>query len=419
MSRLSLGTKVLMLITALSMTLVSTISAADFTEFPKLTWSTTVPANTTTDDFAHKPIEDQYLPIVSTKDNTAYMLLRHKAGNKSTYQMMAVNDVTGKQKWVHTSPYRYNPYNIDANGNAYYVEDVKVGNKHGSKLIALDANMKPRWEKVFPDGGNFEVLSDGRYAVIDFVKEQNLLKLYSPEGKEILSRLYNGNIRHIQGDYVGTANYEENATVITIYSISRNKKVTSYEWPKEYFSPYHNDFDVLSGGTILVPLIDEKTGMETLQGISPTGKKKWTRSLPTPVPNSTLFQSIGNHFLIQEENTLSVYDTNNKQISTRTFDDLPELGKLQFLNKDTFVFGAVEDKGLVPVKLIEQGFTHNDYVTLPSKAVYHVLDRTLSSINALKLDQAPFSAENIRFVNANTFYLTMEKTLAKYELTGK
>ncbi|WP_338554059.1 hypothetical protein [Paenibacillus sp. KS-LC4] len=388
-------------------------SAADFTELPEPQWTITLPDHTSTTvlDKNYYFLGKKYFPIVSEHNGsrTGYMFQYYNPGvkGKSTYKMMAFDDTTGKQTWTRNSPHAYNAFDIDRKGNLYYVEQVKIDKKTYRKLVALDSNNKQRWVKTLASSFNWYVLDDGRIAIIDTIQNKSHLVLYSTEGKQLLNREYDGIIRHIQGNYVGSVNYVGAATILDIYSISANKKMTTAKYPQDYFSYIHAEFDVLSGGTLLVPVLDAKTGIETLYGYSPDGNKKWSRIMPTPDSDrkDRLFMSIGNHYLVQDKNTLTVYDTNNKLVATRTFDNMPDQYTLQPLGSQSIAFGGVESKGY-----------WYDFEK-PSKAVFYVVDaRTLKTQNALILEQARFAERNIRFLNTDTFYLDMGTRLAKYEL---
>ncbi|SFE73678.1 hypothetical protein SAMN04487969_1068 [Paenibacillus algorifonticola] len=413
MKKYALRIQLFSLIAILTTCLSHPVSAADFTELPEPRWTITVPDHTSTTNFDKNDyfLGKKYLPIVSDHNGfrTGYMLQYYQPGGKSkpTYKMMAFDDTTGKQKWIRNSPHAYNAFDMDHNGNLYYVEQVKIEKKNFSKLVALDSNNKQRWVKTLAYNFNWYVLDDGRIATIDTIQNKSHLVLYSAEGKQLLNREYDGVIRHIQGNYVGSVNYIGATTILDIYSISANKKIATAKLPQDYFSYIHADFDVLSGGTLLVPVFDAKTGMETLYGYAPDGKKKWSRIMPTPEPDhkDRLFMSIGNHYLVQDKNMLTVYDTNNKLVATRTFDDLPDQYTLQLLGNQSIAFGGVESKG-----------SWFDFEK-PSKAVFYVVDsRTLKTQTSLILEEARFAERNIRFLNANTFYLDMSTSLAKYEL---
>ncbi|MGG4142201.1 hypothetical protein ABEW34_03635 [Paenibacillus algorifonticola] len=413
MRKFSLRIQLFSLMAILTTFLSHSVSAADFTELPEPRWTITVPDHTSTNilDRNYYFLGKKYFPIISEHNGsrTGYMFQYYSPGgkSKSTYRMMAFDDTTGKQKWIRNSPHVYNAFDIDRNGNLYYVEQVKIEKKNVRKLVALDSNNKQRWSKTLAYSFNWYVLDDGRIATIDTIQNKSHLVLYSTEGKQLLDREYDGVIRHIQGNYVGSVNYVGAATILDIYSISANKKITTAKYPQDYFSYIHADFDVLSGGTILVPALDAKTGIETLYGYSPDGTKKWSRIMPTPEPDrkDRLFMSTGNYYLVQDKNTLTVFDTNNKLVATRTFDDLPDQYTLQLLGNQSIAFGGVESKG-----------SWFDFEK-PSKAAFYVLDsRTLKTQTSLILEQARFAERNIRFLNATTFYLDMGTSLAKYEL---
>ncbi|MFC4304559.1 hypothetical protein [Cohnella boryungensis] len=413
MKKFCLRIQLLSLLALMTALWAQPVAAANYTELPVPQWTVKIPKNTSTDYFYknYYTLGKKFLPILS-EDNgsyTAYTLLHHTPGGKSkpSYQVMALDDKTGSRKWIRSLPYSYNAFDMDLNGNLYYVDKVKSGKKTVYNLVALDSNNKQRWVKTFTTSNNYSVLDDGRIAVIGFAEGKDTLELYSSEGKLLHSRSYAGIIRHIQGNYVGLVNYTGDVTALEIYSVSTNKKIAAASLPKEFFNRVHADFDVLSGGTVLVPVFDAKTGIETLHGYSPDGKRKWSRVLPTPEPNyeDKLFMSIGNNYLVQDKNSLNVYDTNNRLVAARTFDDLPGQGSLQRLGNQSISFGAAESKGY-----------WYDYEK-PTKAVFHVLDaRTLQTLSSLTLEQAPFSERNIRFLNASTFYIDLYDRLSKYEL---
>jgi hypothetical protein len=181
----------------------------------------------------------------------------------------------------------------------------------------------------------------------------------------------------------------------------------------------HADFEVLSGGTVIVPIYDAKTEVETLHGYKPNGEEKWTRRLPKPAQDvvygttyahgmyDSIYVSLGNNYLIQEKNKLSLYNTNNQLIATKTFDDLPAQGLLQQLNDHSIVFGATD----------KSQAWYDSTKPEPKKAVYYILDsRTLKVKNTLELDEALFHQADIRFHDANTFYIHMGETITKYVL---
>lgn len=412
MKKLSLRLSCVALITALAFS-TSSAAASQFTELPDPVWKIEVPQSTSIDYFykEYYHLAKQYSPIISRQGDyhTAYSLLyRAASGEKSSYQVMAVDDATGQQKWIRSFPYSYNAFDIDLQGNLYYLEKVMLGKKMVDKLVALDSANQVRWTKQFDTSHNYSVLDDGRIAAINVSGNKNTLDLFSSEGKQLYSRSYDGIIRHIQGDYVGTVDYTKTVTRLNIFALSTNKKVVSVNLPFEYHNRVHADFDVLSGGTVLIAIMNANTATETLYGFSPDGTKKWSRVLPTPKENETdkLFMSVGNDYIVQDGHTLSVYDTNNRLLATKTFDELPGQATLQRLDSQTIVLGAVEDKG-----------AWYDYEK-PSKAVYYVLDtRTLNVKQELLLEEAAFSERNIRFTDAHTFYLNMFSSLAKYELS--
>ncbi|CAH0118172.1 MULTISPECIES: hypothetical protein [unclassified Paenibacillus] len=407
---------------AISLT-CKTVSATEFTTLPEPVWTAAVPANTTTDEY-YKNLYftgQRPLPVVNSDSRTAFTFLYQSGLSTGKYKLLALDDDNGRQKWVHASPFKYNPFDMDRFGNVYYQDEEKSGNRMIYKLVALDANNKQRWVKTFDNSFNYNVLDDGRIAVVTFSRENVTVTLYSKEGKLLVARKFDGEIRHIQGNYIGVRNLKapNSTTTIDIYSISSGKKIVTVAQPQDYISNVYADFDVLSGGTLLVPIYNAKTGVETLNGYAPDGQKKWSRTLPKPSQVTetgtmyartiydSLFVSVGNNFVIQEKNKLSLYDTNNKLIAEKTFSELPGQGKLQRLDDQTFVFGAVEEK--------EPWYFASE--PEPKKAIYYVLDsRTLGIMNSLVIDDALFNQADVRFHDANTFYIDTKDRLAKYVL---
>lgn len=416
--------------------LAPTASAAEFTRLPQPEWTAAMPANTSTepDSKNYYYLGDRHLPVVSDENGsrTAYTFLfqadRSSGKLKRIYRLLALDDATGKTKWMNTSQQTYNSFDMDLSGNAYNIDRGKSGAKTLDKLIALDSNGKQRWVKTFGGSNNYRVLGDGRIAVITLhTGMDTTLTLYSKEGKTLYTRKFkDADIRHIQGDYVGVVNYKapKSTTTIEIYSISSGKKIATAVLPPEYFNAVHAEFDVLSGGTLLVPVYNAKTGVETLYGYAPDGKLKWSRVLPTATQNgeygsdtvyggvvyaktiyNSLFVSVGNNYLVQEKNKLSLYDTSNRLIAAKTFDDLPGQGSLQRLGDGSIVFGATERPGFLPTK------------PEPKKAAFYVMDsRTLQVKHSLVMEDALFNQADVRFYDANTFYLDSRGSLTKYIL---
>ncbi|WP_433709100.1 hypothetical protein [Paenibacillus illinoisensis] len=433
MNRITKRTFLITTITALLIIpLVSTnptASAADYKQLPEPEWTYDVPTGTQTDIhnknyyFTGKTI----YPIVSEKINseTAYTFLYHSdrstGKTKPVYTLLAIDDKTGKQKWTHKSPLLYNSFEVDQSGNVYYFDEGKSGNKKVYKLTALDSNNKPRWVKTFKEQFQFNVLEDGRIAVIIFTKDTSVITLYTKEGKQLTKKELPGHVRHIQGNFAGVINSSalRNKTTIDIYSISTGKKVISAVQPQDHVNIVHADFEVLSGGTVIVPIYDAKTKVETLHGYKPNGEEKWTRPLPKPAQDAvygttyahnmydSLYVSLGNNYLIQEKNKLSLYNTNNQLIATKTFDDLPAQGLLQRLSDHSIVFGAAD----------KSQSWYDSKKPEPKKATYYVLDSwTLKVKNTLVLDDALFHQADVRFHDANTFYIHMGETITKYVL---
>jgi len=111
----------------------------------------------------------------------------------------------------------------------------------------------------------------------------------------------------------------------------------------------HADFEVLSGGTVIVPIYDAKMEAETLHGYKPNGEKM----------------------------------------------------------DQTIIFGAVD----------KTQAWYDSSKPVPKKAVYYILDsHTLKIKNSFVIDNALFHQADIRFHDANTFYIQMSKTIAKYVL---
>lgn len=403
------------------------VSAAEYTTLPNPLWTAAVPTDTTTDEYS----KDYYfsgsrsLPVVNEDSRTFFTFLyqsdRSTGKSKQIYKLLALDDENGRQKWVRTSPLKYNSFDMDRFGNFYYLDEEVNGSKKMYKLVALDSNSKQRWVKTFNETISYRVLEDGRIAVIAFSKNNETLSLYSNEGKPLVTRKFAGGIRHIQGNYISVLNPKApgNTTTIDIYSISTGKKIVTAVQPQDYINIVHADFDVLSGGTILVPIYNAKTGSETLYGYSPDGQKKWSRLLPKSSQVAeygtlyaytiydSLYMSAGNNFVIQDQNKLSLYDTSNRLIAEKAFSDLPGQGRLKRLDDRTMVFGAVEQK---------QPW-YFAYEPEPKKAVYYVLDaRTLGIKNSLLIEDALFNQADVRFHDANTFYIDTKNSLAKYVL---
>jgi outer membrane protein assembly factor BamB len=360
-----------------------------------------------------------------TNLETAYTFLyktaRSAGKSKAVNSILAIDDKTGKQKWIHDSPMRYNSFDLDEEGNVYYYDEVMSGNKKVYKLIALDSNNKQRWVKTFKEHFQFNILEDGRIAVVTFTKDTSVITIYNQEGKQLIKTEFPGHMRHIQGNYVGliNSNAPRSTTTIDIYSISTGKKVVTAVQPQDHVNIVHADFEVLSGGTVIVPTYDAKTKVETLHGYKSNGEEKWTRRLPKPAQDAvygttyahgmydSIYVSLGNNYLIQEKNKLSLYNTNNQLIATKTFDDLPAQGLLQQLNDYSIVFGATD----------KSQAWYDSTKPEPKKAVYYILDsRTLKVKNTLELDEALFHQADIRFHDANTFYIHMGETITKYVL---
>ncbi|MEC0128260.1 hypothetical protein [Paenibacillus pabuli] len=405
------------------------VSAADYKQLPKPEWTYDVPTDTTTQIhsknyyFTGKSV----YPIVSEQTNseTAYTFLYQSGSSnsksKSVHTLLAIDDKTGKQKWIHNSPMPYNSFEIDLSGNVYYFDEVKSGNKKVYQLISLDSNNKPRWVKTFKEYFQFNILEDGRIAVVTFTKDTSVISLFTKEGKQLIQREFPGHVRHIQENYVGliNSNAPGNTTTIDIYSIPTGKKIISAVQPQDHVNIVHADFEVLSGGTLIVPIYDAKTEVETLHGYKPNGEKKWIRPLPKPAQDAvfgttyahnmydSLYVSLGNNYLIQEKNKLSLYNTNNQLIATKRFTDLPAQGLLQRLNDQSIVFGAVD----------KTQAWYDSSKPEPKKAAYYILDsRTLKIKNAIVLNDALFHQADVRFHDANTFYIHMSETIAKYVL---
>ncbi|KAA8787239.1 outer membrane protein assembly factor BamB [Paenibacillus sp. 4624] len=406
-----------------------TISAAGYKLLPKPEWTYHVPSDTTTQIHSKNNYYTGRVvfPIVSELTNleTAYTFLyktaRSAGKSKAVNSILAIDDKTGKQKWIHDSPMRYNSFDLDEEGNVYYYDEVMSGNKKVYKLIALDSNNKQRWVKTFKEHFQFNILEDGRIAVVTFTKDTSVITIYNQEGKQLIKTEFPGHMRHIQGNYVGliNSNAPRSTTTIDIYSISTGKKVVTAVQPQDHVNIVHADFEVLSGGTVIVPIYDAKTKVETLHGYKSNGEEKWTRRLPKPAQDAvygttyahgmydSIYVSLGNNYLIQEKNKLSLYNTNNQLIATKTFDDLPAQGLLQQLNDYSIVFGATD----------KSQAWYDSTKPEPKKAVYYILDsRTLKVKNTLELDDALFHQADIRFHDENTFYIHMGETITKYVL---
>lgn len=411
---------------------VPSASAAEFARLPEPEWTAMMPANTS--------IEEDYkqyyflgrrtLPVIADLNGagTAYTFLyqedRTSGKLKRIFKLLALDDATGRQKWIRTAPLSYNSFDIDAQGNVYYLDQQKSGNKLLYKLVALDSNNKQRWAKTFDKQISYSVLADGRILVILWLTGQNQVTLYSKDGQPLVTRKYAGTVRHVQGDYIGVANDQSasKTTLIDIYSLSTGKKIVTAVQPPDYFNVVHAEFDVLSGGTLLVPIYNAKTGVETLYGYSPDGKRKWSRVLPTPKQDGeygtdnfygtmyqrtiydALFVSVGANYLVQEQNKLSLYDTNNQLIATRTFEDMPGQGTLQLLGS-SIAFGATEKKSFMPAG------------PEPKKAAFYVMDaKTLNIQNSLVMEDALFNQADVRFYDAKTFYISTRERISKYVL---
>ncbi|RAW09567.1 hypothetical protein DC345_30875 [Paenibacillus taichungensis] len=407
----------------------SPVSASDYKQLPKPEWTYDVPTDATTQIHSKNYYFTGNIvyPIVSEQTNsqTAYTFLyqsdRSTGKTKSVNSLLAIDDKTGKQKWIHKSPMPYNSFEVDQSGNVYYFDEVNSGNKKVYQLISLDSNNKPRWVKTFKDYFQFNVLEDGRIAVVTFTKDTSVITLYTKEGKPLIKREFHGHVRHIQGNYVGLINSDapRNTTTIDIYSIPTGKKIISAVQPQDHVNIVHADFEVLSGGTVIVPIYDAKMKVETLHAYKPNGEKKWIRPLPKPAQDAvfgttyahnmydSFYVSLGNNYLIQEKNMLSLYNTNNQLIATKTFTDLPAQGLLQRLNDQSIVFGAVD----------KTQAWYDSSKPEPKKAAYYILDsNTLKTKNSFVIDDALFHQADVRFHDANTFYIQMSKTIAKYVL---
>lgn len=128
MRKFMLRVQWLSLIAILATFLSHSVSAAEFTELPKPQWTVRLPENTTTDYFDkhYYTLGRKYLPILSKNNGstTAFTLLYQNLGGKTkpSYKVMALDDAMGNPKWIRSLPYSYNAFDMDLNGNLYYIE---------------------------------------------------------------------------------------------------------------------------------------------------------------------------------------------------------------------------------------------------------------------------------------------------------
>jgi hypothetical protein len=356
-------------------------------------------------------LESGYEAFSTNKNLTYFQARDYKNGKVNTFLLQAFDNVTGKLKWTYNFRKQNEKwltltkmeFSYGKTGDIYFILSNDNG-EHWS-IYSINSKGKENWIKKNRDIGELFPLSDGNLAVVESKGDKSDTKIivFNPNGKQLsVKQLKSRFVKILDGGYV-VSYYPSELNKIEIYKnvSSLNKPILSYNIPQKYSGV---DVHQLSGGSIILELTASKNkgSHHDLQAFSAEGKLKWTRSLPQGSTNMlNPFFVVGNNFLLKdkEHKKLSLYDTNNKLISSKEFE----------LTDDTYVV-------INPSKDIT--IESSRYVNSKLEDSYYVLDgKNLKMKHSIKLMSNEYKQNALYFVEDNTLYrVTNEKTLFKYKL---
>lgn len=376
--------------------------------------------------------------LADSQSGVIYSQLSTSSG-KSRYPLMGLDDKTGRLKWINDEiPFNRQKnsvlresYVYDTNGVAYIAVGEKVNRASYSRIYAIGSSGKMLWSRLLTGSVAIYPQSNGTLLVgePDYLQKKTKIYILNSKGDILAQKQVNGILLGGKMDILMTSESIKNEEKIRFYRISSFKLLNTITFPSDSlltrtYGESKGTFEVLSGGTIILPikLAHDDTRVK-LYGYSPSGKQKWTQELPQAKEHqvngtrlgssqlSTRTAAFDNRFIVQSENTLSVYDSNNKLIVKKTFSDLKSQGMFTIGQDGTLMFGAdyeIHDEKGVP-SLINQ---------------FYVIDpATLTIHHRLKLKDSGYFYFDFRFTRKNILYIDVAdeslNRISKYVLLDK